>query len=109
MGLPATAALAWRWSDFTTWITKKDADEPSFAAKEFVAGISPLPLWMIQSTKDEYVPEQHYRELEAAARAPKTLVLIDASNHRFTDRIRELRAEFLAALRGMQIDATPHP
>src|SRR5689334_16748267 len=30
MGLPASAEIAWRWSDFTTWITKRDAAEPSF-------------------------------------------------------------------------------
>ena len=26
MGLPRTSEIAWRWSDFTSWITKKDAD-----------------------------------------------------------------------------------
>jgi fermentation-respiration switch protein FrsA (DUF1100 family) len=98
MGLPATAELAWRWSDFTSWITKKDSGEPSFAATDFIAAVSPLPLYMIQSTRDEYVTEGEYRALEAAARAPKKLVLIDASNHRFTDRVAELRSQYFAAL-----------
>jgi alpha-beta hydrolase superfamily lysophospholipase len=102
MGLPGTAALAWRWSDFTSWITKKDADEPSFAPKDFIGGVSPLPLWLIQSTKDEYVPESDYRALETAARMPKQLILIDASNHRFTDRIPRLRMEFTSALSAIQ-------
>jgi dienelactone hydrolase len=97
MGLPATAELAWRWTDFTSWITKKDADEPSFAARDYMAAVSPVPLAMIQSTRDEYVPEADYRMLEAAAQAPKTLTLIGASNHRFTDRIPELRREFMRA------------
>jgi alpha-beta hydrolase superfamily lysophospholipase len=109
MGLPATAALAWRWTDFMSWITKNEADEPSFSSKDFIASVSPLPLWMIQSTKDEYVTEADYRELEEAARQPKRLVLIDASNHRFTDRIKELRREFLAALAGIRAEATPDP
>ena len=56
MGLPATAEIAWRWSDFTAWITKKDAAEPSFAARDYLGAIAPLPLAMIQSRKDEYVP-----------------------------------------------------
>ena len=30
MGLPPSAELAWRWTDITSWITKKDAAEPSF-------------------------------------------------------------------------------
>ncbi len=98
MGVPPTAELAWKWTDFTSWITKSDAREPSFAAKDFVASVSPLPIVMLQSRKDEYVPEADYRALEAQARAPKKLVLIDASNHRFTDRRKELRAEYLAAL-----------
>jgi type IV secretory pathway VirJ component len=98
MGLPETVELAWRWSDFTSWITKKDSSEPSFAAKERLPAISPLPLFMIQSTRDEYVTERDYRELEAAARSPKRLALIDAANHRFTDKIQELQAQYLAAL-----------
>ena len=102
MGVPPTAELAWRWTDFPAWITKSDAHEPSFAAREFVAAISPLPLVMIQSRKDEYVPEADYRALELAAKSPKKLVLIDASNHRFTDRRRELEREYLAALAWIQ-------
>jgi len=98
MGLPASAEIAWRWSDFTTWITKKNAKEPSFEAKDYIAGVSPLPLWMIQSTKDEYVPKADYEMLDAAAREPKRLILIDASNHRFTDRIAELRQQVQAGL-----------
>lgn len=98
MGLPATAELAWRWTDFTSWITKKDSAEPSFAPKDYVGAVSPKPLWMIQSTTDEYVTEADYRELESAARPPRTLVLIHASNHRFTDRIPELLRAYLTAL-----------
>ena len=98
VGLPATAELAWRWTDFTSWITKKDSAEPSFASKDYVGAVSPKPLWMIQSTTDEYVTEADYRELESVARAPRTLVLIRASNHRFTDRIPELLRAYLAAL-----------
>jgi alpha/beta superfamily hydrolase len=109
MGLPASAELAWRWSDFTTWITKKDASEPSFMPKDFIASVSPLPICMIQSTRDEYVTEAEYRELAAAARPPRKLVLIEAANHRFTDRIQDLRREFLAALAWIPAESTPLP
>jgi dienelactone hydrolase len=102
MGLPGTVELAWRWSDFTSWITKKDSGEPSFAAKEFLAAVSPLPLCLIQSMRDEYVTERDYRALEASARPPKKLVLIDAANHRFTDKIAELRNQYIAALAWIQ-------
>ena len=94
MGLPQVSEIAWRWSDFTSWITKKDADEPSVRATDYLAAIAPIPLVMIQSTKDEYVPEADYRAMDKAAREPKRQVLIAASNHRFTDRIADLRQSY---------------
>ena len=102
MGLPPSAELAWRWADITSWITKKDADEPSFEPHLFIAGISPIPIWMIHSTKDEYVTEADFRRFEREAGAPKRLVLIDASNHRFTDRLPQLRQQVLAGLAWMR-------
>lgn len=91
MGLPATAELAWRWSDVGAWITKRDANEPSFSSFDYVPRVAPLPLYMIQSRKDEYVPPSDYQHFAEIAKEPKKLVLIDASNHRFTDRRDELR------------------
>jgi type IV secretory pathway VirJ component len=102
LGLPPTAELAWKWRDFTTWITKADAKEPSFAPKDFIGAVAPVPIVMIQSTKDEYVPETEYRALEAAAKPPKKLVLIDARNHRFGGKRTELRRDFLSALDWIQ-------
>jgi len=98
MGIPPSAELAWKWTDFTAWITKSDAKEPSFAPTRYLPQVSPIPLYMLQSKKDEYVSEADYREQAAAAREPKQQVLIDASNHRFTDRQKELRDAFLAGL-----------
>ena len=98
MGIPPSAELAWKWTDFTAWITKSDAREPSFAPAEYIAAVSPIPLWMLQSKKDEYVPEADYRQQAALAREPKRQVLIDASNHRFTDRRKELRQAYLEGL-----------
>ena len=102
MGVPATAELAWKWTDFTSWITKKDANEPSFSPYDFVASVAPLPIVMLQSRKDEYVPESDYQRCHENARDPKKLVVIDASNHRFTDRRPELQREYLAALEWLQ-------
>ncbi len=101
MGLPPTAELGWKWSDFTSWITKKDSDEPMFMPKEFVPSISPVPLCMIQSKKDEYVSEADYRLFERIARDPSKFVLIDASNHRFTDKRIDLQREVLGCLSWM--------
>ena len=98
MGLPATAELAWRWKDVMAWVTKTDADEPSFSPHEIIGRVSPVPLWMIHSTRDEYVEEADYRRFESVANEPKKLVLIDAKNHRFTDKMPQLKEQVLAGL-----------
>ncbi len=108
MGLPPTAELAWRWSDSLSWVTKRDAAEPSFAPHNVIASVSPVPLYMIQSTHDEYVTSADYERFRATARDPKQLVLIDASNHRFTDRRKELNTAFTQGLAWIaQLSAKP--
>jgi pimeloyl-ACP methyl ester carboxylesterase len=108
LGLPRTAELAWRWRDAMSFITKRDADEPFFEPAQFIAGVSPLPLLMIQSRNDEFVPERDFRMFEQAAAAPKQLVLIDASNHRFTDRKPELKSQLRAGLAWLKLPADRH-
>jgi alpha-beta hydrolase superfamily lysophospholipase len=98
MGIPETAELAWRWKDIGAWIRKTDANEPSFRPYDFVAGVAPVPFAMIQSTRDEYVTASTYQPGYAAAGSPKQLILIEAANHRFTDRLPELQARYLGAL-----------
>ncbi len=98
MGLPPTAELGWRWQDFTSWITKKDPDEPLMQPKYFLPGVAPLPICLIHSTTDEYVTAADIKVFEAAARDPKKVVRINASNHRFTDQKDELRRQLLSCL-----------
>jgi dienelactone hydrolase len=98
VGLPMTAELAWHWSDLWAAATKKDADEPSFTVADFLARVAPVPLWMIQSRKDEYVPPADYEKFRTIMKPPAQLVLIDAANHRFTDRRPELTRAVAAGL-----------
>jgi alpha-beta hydrolase superfamily lysophospholipase len=98
MGIPETAELAWRWKDIASWIRKTDPNEPSFPPYNYVAGVSPVPFAMIQSTRDEYVSKSTYERGYASAGEPKKLILIDAANHRFTDRQPALQARYLEAL-----------
>lgn len=98
MGLPRTSEIAWRWSDVTSWITKHDAAEPSVDALTFLPDVAPVPLVMLQSRHDEYVTEADYQAMRAAAREPVRQVLIDAANHRFTDRLPELARAYADAL-----------
>jgi PAS domain S-box-containing protein len=98
LGLPATAELAWRWKDALSWITKHDPDEPFFRVETIIARVAPLPLLMLQSTHDEYIPPADYQALERAAQEPKRQVLIDARNHRFTGALPQVEAQLLSGL-----------
>jgi type IV secretory pathway VirJ component len=98
MGLPATAELAWRWVDMSSLITRRDVDEPSFAPYGYLGTIAPIPLAMIQSATDDYSTDADRAQLLDAAKPPKKMIMIGAANHRFTDKLPELRTELLGAI-----------
>src|SRR5205823_8917765 len=58
---------------------------------KLVTGVQTCALPIFQSTKDEYVPRLEWERLLGTAREPKKQILIDASNHRFTDKRSEER------------------
>ncbi len=100
LGLPASTELGWRgWRDWTTWVTKQNPSEPMEASMGYMGRIAPLPFVSIQSTHDEFVPLETAKALFAAAKEPKQLHLIDASNHRFSDKRDEVHARLLDVLR----------
>jgi len=90
LGLPAQNILGWRTIDYLSWITKKTPNEPVFRSIDYIDRVAPLRLWMLQSTKDEYVPLDKSRELFAAALEPKRFSVVEASNHRFDGNQKEL-------------------
>ena len=94
-GLSETGILGWRWSDFTSYITKKDPNEPTFLTTPYLPKVAPLPLLILQSSHDEYVPVDEAKRLFATAREPKRFVLIEAQNHRFDGN----HVEFFRSLR----------
>lgn len=83
IGTPETNILAWRWRDAGAWITKRVPNEPTFRSAELIPNISPLPLFLVASTSNEYVTPEETRGLFSAAREPKQLVIIDARDHKF--------------------------
>ena len=100
LGLPASTELGWRgWRDWTTWITKQNPAEPMAESMGYMGRIAPLPFVSIQSIHDEFVPLDTAKALFAAAKDPKQLHLIDASNHRFSDKRDEVHARVLDMLR----------
>jgi pimeloyl-ACP methyl ester carboxylesterase len=95
VGTPETSVLAWHWTNTAAEITKSMPDEPTFKSADFIAKISPLPLFLIASTHDEYVPSRITQALFAAAHQPKELVVIAGSNHKYGGKTEE----FFRALR----------
>jgi type IV secretory pathway VirJ component len=100
LGLPGATELGWRaWRDWTTWITKQNPSEPMAESMAYMARIAPLPFASIQSTHDEFVPLETAKALFEAAKEPKQLHLISASNHRFSDKRDEVHMRLLDTLR----------
>lgn len=99
MGLPASTELGWRtWVDWTIWVTKKAPNEPLAQSSDYMGKLT-VPFVSIQSTRDEFVPLATAKSLFAAAPEPKRLFLIDASNHRFSDKRAELHERLSEALK----------
>lgn len=95
MGLGDKNVLGWRFVDSLTYLTRKPPSEPGFSALRYMSRVSPIPLVMLQSTKDEYVGKDEANRLFNMAAEPKRLVLIEAQNHRFdgaqTEFFRQLK------------------
>ena len=98
LGLPDVNELAWRTRDMLIYLTHSIPNEPNFRALPIVDKVAPLPLALIHSTRDEFVAVSEIERLFQAAREPKQLWLIDASNHRFEDKLLEFDQRLLEAI-----------
>jgi uncharacterized protein len=98
LGLPDMNELGWRWSDSAIYFTHADPNEPLFSVAKVIDRVSPLPMAAIHSTQDEYVPLDEIKRVMAAAREPKQLWIVKASNHRFSDNVAEFDRRLLEAL-----------
>jgi fermentation-respiration switch protein FrsA (DUF1100 family) len=99
LGLPDQAELGWRFRDSVIYLTKGLPKEPLFSTADVVARVAPLPLVAIHSTHDEFVPLDQVRRVMDRALEPKQLWLLEAADHRFSGKERELRQKLLEAVR----------
>ncbi len=98
LGLPDRNELGWRWRDAIIYITKKTPNEPSFSTRELVGRVAPVPLAVLNSTHDEFVPVAEVQQIMAQARPPSRLWLVEASNHRFSGGEEEFHRRLTEAL-----------
>jgi alpha-beta hydrolase superfamily lysophospholipase len=98
LGLPDQAELGWRFRDSVIYVTKGVPNEPLFRTAEVIAKVAPLPLVAIHSTKDEFVSVDEIKRVMSRALEPKQLWLIEADNHRFSGKERDLNQKLMDAI-----------
>jgi len=107
LGLPDRNELAWRWKDSLIYLTHRPANEPAFSSAALVRAVAPLPLVLLQSTHDEFVPIAETQRIFAHASEPKRLWIIEASNHRFSNNLPEFDARLMEAIAWVQHNQSP--
>jgi len=98
LGLPDFNELGWRWKDDAIYLTHAVPKEPTFSAAAIIPGVSPAPVAAIHSTHDEFVPLAEVQRVMGAARDPKRLWIVDASDHGFTNNMAEFDRQLLDAV-----------
>ena len=98
LGLGDINELGWRWRDSIIYLTHRVPREPTFSTAAVVRLIAPLPLAAIHATHDEYVPLDEVRRVLERAPGPTHLWVIDAANHRFSDKLPEFDAALVEAI-----------
>jgi pimeloyl-ACP methyl ester carboxylesterase len=106
LGLPDVNELGWRFFDATIYVTHKTPNEPTFKAADYLPKLGAVPLAAIHATHDEFVPLEEVKRLMALPGGPKKLVILEAADHRFSDKQPELQKAVLEALDWMK---SPRP
>lgn len=98
LGLPNLNELGWRWKDSLIYLTHGVPKEPTFSTAAIVDRVGPIPLGAIHSTQDEFVSLSEVQKALAAAKEPKKLWIVKASDHRFSDNLAEFDRRLLEAI-----------
>lgn len=99
IGLGPENVLGWKFSDEFADALKKMPHEPKFRSEDYLPQIAPLPLYVIQSSRDEWVTAEQAKRLFALAPQPKKFIMIEATDHHFKNNVND----FYQALReGLQ-------
>ncbi len=98
LGLPDLNELGWRWKDALIYLTHGMPNEPVFSAAAIVGKVTPVPLAAIHSTRDEFVPVGEVQRTLEHANQPKRLWIVRATDHRFSDNLKEFDGRLLDAI-----------
>jgi pimeloyl-ACP methyl ester carboxylesterase len=98
LGLPDINELGWRLKDSIIYLTHTVPAEPTFSVAGIVEKVGPIPLAVIHSTQDEFVPLAEAQKILQKAASPKKLWVVQASDHKFSGNIEEFNARLLEAI-----------
>lgn len=98
IGLPDRNELGWRWRDSLIYLTHGIPNEPTFSAASLIGKVSPLPLALVHSTHDEFVPLADAQRMIGLGGEPKKLWVVDAADHRFSNNLSDFDRSLLAAI-----------
>jgi dienelactone hydrolase len=98
LGMPNLNELGWRWRDSLIYLTHGVPKEPTFSTASLIQRVSPTPVAAIHATRDEFVPLPEAQRVLDAAREPKRMWVVQASNHRFSDNRADFEARLLEAI-----------
>jgi uncharacterized protein len=90
LGLPESAVLGWDWKATLAVIARREPDQPKFAIKPLLSQLTPMPVWMIHGSDDQFTCPDTAQDLYSAAKEPKHLERIPGANHRFDGHQTEL-------------------
>ena len=98
IGLGDNNELAWHVRDAVIYVTKGLPKEPMLHAIPIIGNVAPVPVAILRSTRDEFVPPAESDRLIQAASIPKASWTIAANDHRFSDNLKGLDDHLVAAL-----------
>jgi fermentation-respiration switch protein FrsA (DUF1100 family) len=98
LGLPDINELAWRLKDSIIYVTHGVPNEPTFSVAAIVDKVTPIPLAVIHSTQDEFVPVAEAQKILEKAATPKKIWVVQAADHKFSGNIAEFDQRLLEAI-----------
>jgi fermentation-respiration switch protein FrsA (DUF1100 family) len=98
LGLTERNELGWRFRDQIIYLTHGVPNEPLFDVSEIVSRVAPVPLAVIASTHDAFVPLDVIRRITDRAAEPKRLWVVEAQNHNFAGNVAGLHQRLDEAL-----------
>jgi hypothetical protein len=109
LGLGERNELGWRLRDSVIYLTHGVPNEPTFSSTAVVGRVAPLPLAVLNSTHDDFVPLEEIRRIMAQAKQPSRLWLVESQNHNFDGNVAGFQAKLGEALAWIESEQAKRP